>query len=43
VIKSYEWLKPNLKPSAGAARDKLIFKRTRESFEEREIQSKICF
>jgi hypothetical protein len=42
-IKSYDWLKPNLKPSSGGARDKLTFKRTRESFEEQEIQSKVCF
>jgi hypothetical protein len=36
-------LKPNLKPRSGGARDKLTFKRTRESFEEQEIQSKVCF
>ena len=41
VIKSYDWLKPNsAKPSAGAARDKLTFKRTRENFDERKIQPK---
>jgi hypothetical protein len=44
VIKSYDWLKANnLKPSTEAARDKSTFKRTRGSFEERKIQSKVCF
>ena len=44
MIKSYDWLKANnLKPSAEAARDKLTFKRSRGSFEERETQSKVCF
>jgi hypothetical protein len=42
-IKSYDWLKPNLKPSLGGARDTLTFKRTRHIFEEQEIQSKVCF
>ena len=42
IIKSYDWLKPNLKPSSGGVRDKLTFKKTRERFEKQEIQSKVC-
>ena len=35
--------KPKWRFSRGSASNKLTFKRTRESFEEREIQSKVCF
>jgi hypothetical protein len=34
---------PRWRFSRGSASNKLTFKRTRESFEEREIQSKVCF